>query len=167
VKTEYLADTKQLKVTVKQTQPAQAPKPPTDLPAQPPTVGGLVVLPWGGEVRTGENAPQMGGNDIYMLSLTVPTDWPNGPNGSTISIAEHGSSGGQQQRRAILKDGTGTVLWNTLDTATQIPYSVGGAAGKAAVLVPGGVYTISVQNEGPNRPPAVTNFVCHCYTPAR
>jgi len=60
--------------SVKQTQPAKPVKPPTtDLPAQPPTVGGLVVLPWGGEVRTGEQgAPSMGGDSIYMLSLTVP-----------------------------------------------------------------------------------------------
>jgi hypothetical protein len=149
--------------SVKRVQPQQPPHPPTDLPGQPPTVGGMVVLPWGGEVRTGVNgAPQMGGNDIYMLSLTVPGDWPVGPSSNLIVIAEHNSP--SQQRRVKLYDGAGTQLYTSLDTNTNLPYTVGGAP---VELMPGGTYTLSVQNEGPNPPPTYTNFVAHCYTPAR
>jgi hypothetical protein len=132
------------------------------------------VLPFGGHVYTGVPPhPSMKGDDLYKLSLTVPTDWPTGPNMNTISIGEHGSSGGPQARNVKLKDGTGALMYEVVsDTYPSIPYCVGGPPGAGVItLTPAGVYYLEIFNNGPLGEgatyPPITDMAIHCYTPAR
>jgi hypothetical protein len=132
------------------------------------------VLPFGGSVRTGVPPhPHMKGDDLYKLSLTVPADWPMGPNGNSISIGEYGESGGTNARNVKLKDGTGTVMYECVsDTYPSIPYCVGGPPQHGAiVLLPGGVYYIEIFNNGPKPEgatyPPITDMVIHCYAPQK
>ena len=134
------------------------------------TAGQEGVLPFGGHVYTGTPPyPSMEGDETYKLTLTVPADWPSGPNMNTISIGEHGSSGGPQQRDVKLKDGNGALMYQAIGTYPSIPYCVGGPPGpNVIVLQPGGIYVLEIFNNGPNTPyPEITDMVVHCYTPQK
>jgi hypothetical protein len=143
--------------------------------SSPATTQGMEagVLPFGGHVYTGVPPyPSMKGDDLYQLKLTVPADWPAGPNMNTVSIGEHGASGGPQQRNVKIKDETGTVLYETIGTYPSIPYCVGGPPGAGViVLTPGKTYNIEIFNNGPKPEnatyPPVTDMVVYCYAPQK
>jgi len=131
------------------------------------------VLPFGGHVITGVAPyPSMKGDDLYKLTLTIPADTPKGPNMNTISIGEHGASGGPQQRDVKLRDGSGKILYQTIGTYPSIPYCVGGPPGAGViVLQPAGVYYLEIFNNGPLAEgatyPPITDMVVYCYAPQK
>ena len=130
------------------------------------------VLPFGGHVYTGVDPyPSMKGDDIYRLSVTVPADYPSGPNMNTISVGEHGASGGPQQRNVKLKDASGATLYETVGTYPSVPYCVGGPPGAGViVLQPGATYSLEIFNNGPKPTgtyPPVTDMVVQCYAPQK
>jgi len=132
------------------------------------------VLPFGGHVYTGVDPyPSMKGDSTYQLSLTVPSDWPRGSNQNTISVGEHGSSGGPQARHVTLSDKHGKIVWEVQsDTYPAIPYSVGEpGAHPGAILLPGETYSLDISNNGPlpagGTYPPITDMVVYCYAPAK
>jgi hypothetical protein len=130
------------------------------------------VLPFGGHVYTGTPPyPSMKGDDLYQLKLTVPADWPKGPNMNTVSIGEHGASGGPQSRNVKIRDNAGNLLYETTGTYPSIPYCVGGPPGAGViVLQPGVTYGIEIFNDGPKPTgtyPPVTDMVVYCYAPQK